>query len=168
MREPDLRRAFPPVPAFGIGRYERRAWRARLPEVASPHATLASWILECPHLHPVWSYWLVSLVHLRDVPGVPAPTKKDPTNEHEICIFAFAPDHVPDPDDREGWQLLRGPCVVEQISSLTDAQAMLVTERCVELCVEGRLSPDDDYRRAWKLAVPAQAQYVQALQAKLH
>jgi hypothetical protein len=31
--------------------------------------TIAGWVLNAPQAHPLWTYYLVSAIHLREIPG---------------------------------------------------------------------------------------------------
>ena len=65
------------------------AWR--LPTPPELQSTLARWIVHSPRSHPFWAYWLVGLVHLRDVDGHEPASKQYREATLELCVFALDP-----------------------------------------------------------------------------
>ncbi len=73
MREPDY------------SRENRRAWKSQAEHTKKEHqGHLATFLVNSPIAHPIWSYWMVALVHLRDIPGVPPARKHYPDAEFEF------------------------------------------------------------------------------------
>lgn len=144
MRAPDKQNR------FGNGT-EWAAWHV-VPREGSPAraTTVRSWLLHCPGAHLAWSYWLVSVVHLRPVEGMPDAKKHYPESEHELLSVALAPDYVPDPDAPADFRHMTPVDFAHQFHGVTDEQARDMLDRFVDLVVAGRLSPDTDYARAWK------------------
>jgi hypothetical protein len=134
-----------------------RAWRIDIrPEdrvQRDQDASLAGWHMHCPHAHPFWSWYMVTLIHLRDLPGMSKlATKNYPEASHEVVVMSLNPDHP-----------LREPGRVQhplnylvpfdhviQFDGTNDEQAVHVIELYVRACVDGHISPDQDYRQAWK------------------
>lgn len=134
------------------------AWRIAIPpeeRAAKPdyQASLGMWHLHCPGAHPLWTWYVVTLIHLRDIPGV-APAKKHyPEAAYEFIVMALNPDGgVP----VQPGQLPRQLCYltpfdhVLQFHGTTDEQAVRVVELYLRACTNGRLSPDQDYRAVWR------------------
>ena len=127
-------------------------WKAKTPSVPSEPAhmaTLGCWILTIPGAHPWWHDYLLSIVHLRDIPGVPPAIKHFPEATHEIMLYALDPDvDPPDPDDGDNFhpKFLTPANLVEQIHGVTDEQARSITEKLGRAFVDGIASPDTDYR----------------------
>lgn len=67
-------------------------------------------------------------------------------------ILAFDPETPPDPDNRggDGAKILTPLDLVHQFNGVTDEQAERLCEGAVRLIVDGRMSPDQDYRSLWK------------------
>jgi hypothetical protein len=132
-----------------------RAWRLATPKPEHA-ACLGSWIVNVPGAHPFWEHWLVALVHLRDVPGIPPAHKKYTSAEFEFSIQSINPETCPEPDpdkSGDGYPLLRPIDVVEQFHGLSDHDAQRVVDRCIEAMLHGRISPDQDARTLWNLAI---------------
>lgn len=147
-RAPDFR---------GVG--EWKAWRCRLPTVLEKpdhQATVAGWLLFCPGAHLAWSYWWITLVHLRDIPGVPPAKLRFPGAGWEVLCMAQEPDHAPDPDDATGTLRFLTPLdwVVQFGDVANDEQATRVIEAVVDLIMSGRVSPDQDFRSFWMRSIP--------------
>lgn len=143
MREPDFK-----------GPYGR-AWSiaTNKPEHA---ACLGSWIVNVPGAHPYWEYWLVALVHLRDVPGVEAAHRKYPEAEFEFSIQSIDPERCPEPDPDAadaGYPLLHPVDVVEQFHGISDHDAQRVADLCITAMLHGRISPDQDFRSMWNRTI---------------
>lgn len=144
MREPDFE---------GSG---GRAWRIHIrPEdrkEKAQDASLAGWHMHCPHAHPLWSWYMVTLIHLRDIPGTPPPTKRSPEMSHEVVVMSLNPDHpLQNPGDIQHPLYYLEPFDhVIQFSGTTDEQAIKVIEIYVRACIDGFVSPDQDYRQVWR------------------
>ena len=142
MREPDY------------SRENRRAWKSQAEHTKKEHqGHLATFLVNSPIAHPIWSYWMVALVHLRDIPGVPPARKHYPDAEFEFAIASIDPDHgIPDPD-KGPWPLLEPLDCVVQLHGVTDEQAAELCEKAVQLMVHQGISPDSDNRGWWKIAI---------------
>ena len=160
MRAPDMEKQFTtPDTSFGLpGRvagekYKWRAWKTNFERTGATRATLSQYLVHCPHLHAFWSYWWISLIHLRDMEGV-GPAVRDFENaEHEISVYAQDPQLEPDPDVMDTARFLLPVDVNEQIQGLSDGEAVDVLKMLVERVIEGRLAPDSDFRRLWRPAI---------------
>ena len=137
MREPDLKGAC------------GKAWL--LKAQADKPASLASWLVNRPGAHPHWQWWLVSVVHLRDVPGLPPANKQYPEAEFEFLIYSIDPTSCPNPvpDDDGGYPHLIPFDVVEHFHGIQDGEAVRLCEGAIYSIVEGIISPDQDYRPVW-------------------
>lgn len=129
-----------------------RAWLMELGEHARPEqgASLVGYAVT-GEWHPLWRWWLVSVIHLREVPGTPAPVKRYPEAEYEFIIVSVDPEVDPDPDQPfpQPIKYLSPTDVVEQFHGVTDAQAVEIGTLAVRSIVEGMMSPDQDHRAAW-------------------
>src|SRR5689334_7548154 len=80
-----------------------QAWRIAIDDAtrAKWPATCDSWLLHAPGAHPLWQFYLVGLISLRDVPGLEPAKKRHPSMTHELHVVALDPDHnqAYDPSD---------------------------------------------------------------------
>jgi hypothetical protein len=140
-----------------------RGWKVPIPADGEPAwaATLNAWIVNVPGAHPFWSWWQVSVVHLRDLHGVPPAHRRYPEAEYEFMIVAFDPDTPPDPDDRggDGAKFLTPIDVVEQFHGIADAQAAQLCDGAVAAILRGRASPDQDYRSWWHACIRSSVEH---------
>lgn len=130
-----------------------RAWnRADIPHTMPDHdASLSQWLLHVPWSHPIWPWHILSIIHLRDLPGAEPAHKKYPDAEYELLIGAINPKKCPnpDPDSREGYPILSPLGVSEQFHGLKDAEIPAFGEALVKAIIAGAISPDEDYWSMW-------------------
>jgi hypothetical protein len=143
MRDPDVKGPF------------GRAWVLNTKtEVPEHQACLGSWLVRVPGAHPFWEHWLVSIIHLRDIPGVRPAHKRYPEAEFEFGIYSINPERCPEPDPDQavtpGYPLLEPPDVIEQFHGISDRDAFRVAEAGISAILNGRISPDQDFRAMWK------------------
>jgi len=130
-----------------------KAWLSKAaPRSLAQTATIRAYLLHCPGAHAAWSYWMVDLIHLRPIEGVPPASKSYAEAEYELISIALNPAHdaALDPDDASTFRHLRPIDFAHQFHGVDDASAIDLLDRLVDLVVAGRLSPDSDYARAWK------------------
>lgn len=139
MREPDF---------SGIG----RAWEMQMGNHhrTEQEATLKGYVVNGPW-HPFWSWWMVAVIHLREIPGTRPPHKHYPEAEYEFMIVSIDPETVPDPDQPfpQDIRYLSPPDVVKQFHGVTDEQAAEICESAAHNIAMGA-SPDSDNRRWWE------------------
>jgi hypothetical protein len=155
IRKPDLQ-------AKGV--HVIQAWRIAAP-ITEPaqQATLRSWLVH-GGFHPMWTYWLVSTVHLRDIPGTPPPAITIEGATHEFTILSLesppsCPERHPNPDDLETIHHLIPPDVSHQLVGLTDEQAIAICDLMIQRIIDGQMSPDSDFRSHWNRALDATADH---------
>lgn len=152
-----------------------RAWDMMTPESIKAgreewghdQAGIASWMIQGPY-HPFWSWWLVGVVHLRDIPGTPAAKRHYPEAEYEFTIWSIKspPSGEITPDieklragDLTARDTILHPCdVVFQFHGVTDEQAAEICEVAVNAIVAGQ-SCDSDFREWWKTSLAATVQH---------
>src|SRR5579864_4243453 len=104
-------------------------------------AGLAHYLLNCNWSHPFWSWYSISGIHLRDIPGVRPAHKEFPEAEHEIQILSLHPKFRPDPDKlssgEQQLEYLTPPDLVHQVGGLTDDQFKTLVQDIVITIVEG-------------------------------
>lgn len=139
-----------------------RAWKMEKPEAMERMdwaATVSSWVINAPSAHPMWSWWQLSVVHLRDIEGVPKAHKQYPEAQFEFLIMAFNPEKgVPDIDLMDAGKEWGKPAgtflspvdVVHQFHGVTDDQAAEIARVSAWAVTTGLLSPDQDYRSRWE------------------
>jgi hypothetical protein len=131
-----------------------RAWLLQPEEAPSPQqeATLSTWLVNCPFRHPFWEWWTVTVVHLRDVEGLPSAERAYPEAEYEFQIRTLDPEESPTPDPDlvdEGWEYLDPPDVIEQFHGIGDHQAQALCSMAIQEILNGRVSPDVNFRGEW-------------------
>ena len=138
-----------------------QAWMIRQPAPGARFkrdhdATVAMFLLRVPGAHIAWNHWIMSVIHLRDIPGVKPAHKEFPEATHEFMIVALDPgEALPALDVTPEWRVRRlTPVdVLEQFTAADDVIAEHVLDLAVRAVVDGFLSPDQDFRSAWKQAI---------------
>jgi hypothetical protein len=152
------------TPTFaGVG---GSAWRLELPAVGQRRTrdedgTVGGFILHVPGAHVLWDHYAISVVHLRPIEGVRAPTKRFETATHEFLIMSLNPEQpLPSSlrvDDEFRLNYLTPIDVVEQFEVPDDVGADHILEMAVRAIVDGFASPDQDWRLWWAGAIKATA-----------
>lgn len=133
-----------------------KAWRITdwTPQTPDQTATVGGFLVFAPHAHPFWAYWVASVVHLRPIEGVKPAFRRHDDHSHEFMVLALNPDHAP--PDPKGWgpfHYLKPIDVVEQFQVPSDEAASTLLDLAMQAIVHGHLSPDQDFRTAWKQAI---------------
>lgn len=131
---------------------------------------VGAYLIHMPGVHAVWSWWSLSVVHLRPIEGAPPAVITLPGATHELLSLALNPEEHPERFvdlDAAGWArstlpYLMPPDIVQQFQADDDAQALQLLRLAVRSCCDGRLTPDADWRRAWRVVVPATAAHLRA------
>ena len=133
------------------------AWRINWAARPDVPAAIAGWIVRCVWAHPAWSFWIVTVVHLRAVDDAPPAVRMYPEAEFEFMIAALDPQCVRriDPDRARGWRYLVPIDICYQFHGIVDEDAVLLCEDAVRAIAAGRISPDQAYRDAWQHAIDA-------------
>lgn len=134
----------------------------RIPHASYPEAlaTLDAWIITAPVWHPLWSQYLLSLVTLADVPGMPSAEKESPDVTHQVIVMTLNPEHGPyDARHLVGDDLrFLTPGNIGQQFTATEDQARRLAALCVRAVVDGVLIPEtadapDRIRSAWRRSI---------------
>lgn len=150
-----------------IGGQGGRAWRLEAKPVgqrarADMDGTLTTWMVNAPQSHPIWTWYLISAIHLRDIPGVKPAIVVKPGNTHEIMFFALNPEK-PLPglvvDETFKPSLLRPYDLVHQFPAANDAIADEILMLVIRTIADGLIMPDVDNRRAWERAIDDTARH---------
>lgn len=135
----------------------RRAWlMTEYGEDVRPHTALAVYLVNADGWHIGWNWWQVSVVHLRDEPGVAPARKHYPIAEYEIQILAIDPSHnLPDPDAPlpQDIRPLHPFDLIHQFHGVTDEQAAEIAALVVERAVNENVPLDQDLRTFWQEAI---------------
>lgn len=156
------------VPDITAGRSPRAAWKQTPNERSDYPADRGTWLVYCPGGHPFWSWWVISLVSLIDIPGQPPAHFQYPGATHELLIMALSPEKewssiwkricVLQPgDERPLLPLLIPLDLVHQFTVPNDASAIALQGILVERCMLGDISPDSDYASLWRRIIDATA-----------
>lgn len=134
-------------------------WKVVTPEAPT---VVASWLAKVPGAHPFWDHWWISTVHLRETDGMPAPQKTSPEMGYELLMITVNPEKHPEPDpDAPPFETLRPIDIAVQFGGVDDVGAARVTELVMEQILQGRMSPDQDFRSAWAKVIPLLVKQVQ-------
>lgn len=109
------------------------------PEVADWGATIRSWFFLCPGQSPAWENYVLHLIHLRDIPGVPPANKVSPEMTHEILFAALDPSKDPKPENMKSWSFLSPFNACEQFEVESDEKAIEMVEMVAQAVVDGLL-----------------------------
>lgn len=123
------------------------------PTKKEQQASLGTWLVNVPEAHQFWSWWAVSVVHLREADGLPAPFRQYEGAEYEFSIMTVdSEEEAPSPirAEEEGLIFIGPPDVVEQFHGVCDSSAARIAEASVHAILSGDISPDSDYREHWK------------------
>lgn len=101
-----------------------------------------------PEAHPYWEWWLLSVVHLREVPGVSEPKFLYEGAEYELALTTIDPEDSVTPDKPEGYLYLHPADIIEQFSGVTDDQAAQIGGLSSLALVDGRVRPNAE--KDWK------------------
>lgn len=127
-----------------------------VPEFA-PSTCLTSWFLDLPPAHPFWPRYMLSVVHLREEPGMKPAILLYPEATHELMIGALDPQFNPVPHDASTWKWMQPFNVVHQFHGLSDGQAKALAQWAAGEVVEGRLWVETSDRMGeqerWKQAL---------------
>jgi hypothetical protein len=123
----------------------------RLPAHEKWPATVCAWVVSAPWAHPVWSQYVISVVHLRDVDGVGAASITRPGSTHELLVVALNPQYpITTARDfvalaeRGTSPLLTPPNVVHQFRCDDDEDAVEVCWLAVTAVLNARLTPEPE------------------------
>lgn len=134
--------------------------------------TVCHWLITGQRFHPFWTQWILVVVKLREIEGKPPISYQFEGATHEFLIVSLNPEY----GDKEVTLLAAGARPVKQWSGpkaymkfalregmpymtpvdvcvqfeATDDEMRKLAEYACEAIVQGRMSPDQDYREGWK------------------
>jgi hypothetical protein len=103
------------------------------------NASLCRWMMRLPGQHPLWSRYVLTMAHLRDIPGVPPAKKVFRDATHEIIVAAIDPDYPDEHFKLGGVAMLEPINYAKQIQARSDQHALAVVENLASMCVERKL-----------------------------
>lgn len=114
----------------------------------NPRHGTAWWLLTGPW-HPLWTQFTLSVIPLRDTPGLPPAKLHYPGATHELLVMALNPCHIHTPQGLANDQPLhylepygvRGTCQIYALLTAADEELPAIAEACAKACISGELSP---------------------------
>lgn len=125
-------------------------------DVPDTTATLATWLLDVPGQSPAWTYYVISVIHLRPIPGVRPADIRVPGATHELLLIALDPAGGHDPADCSDWRYLTPVNAVEQLELPNDSSAVELAELAAKAVLAGVLPaepPLAGQREPWRSAL---------------
>lgn len=126
------------------------------PDLPGASTTVTWWLLTGPW-HPAWSQFVISVVSLADVDGVPPAKLHFPGATHELLVAALNPGsgvvatrHAPETLAQGGLRAVGGwldPVDVVHQFTATDEEMVALADLCAQACVHGPLTPSTDDAR---------------------
>jgi hypothetical protein len=114
-------------------------------------ATICHWVVEAPAAHPAWHSYSLHCQHLRPMPGHEIKFYLDGAT-HEMVVFALNP-RLPRrgmiEDGIVAGRWLTPPNFAVQFIESNDDDACERVKKAVQEILDGKLSPDTDYRAVW-------------------
>lgn len=146
------------VGASGVKGWKVTAQAHKLRPDHAAGVVFDQWLIYHPTSHPFWHYYMVGLVHLRDVPGQSKPAfKQFPQATHEILFVALSPDHkLPAIDDWEAPHTLSPVDLSAQFEVNSDEEAANVLAAVIDTIIAGA-ALDVDHSQRWTSAIAATA-----------
>lgn len=144
---------FPDVKSVG------EAWKI---ETDTPHpANCGAYLVKTPgYGHPLWWYYQVHCIHLRDVPGEEPAKIRMKGATHEIMFIALNPKDALPPIKGWGNASWLFPIDIEhQFAVRNDQQAKKLLNSVVKHICEGH-SPDQGYREYWSQVIDNTAEHL--------
>lgn len=149
-----------------------RAWQVGARNPSDPRSAIhvASWLIDAPASHLVWPWKVLYCVALREAEGVDAPLIARAGVTHEVGLVAIYEEGAPNFAERidafeagtERFPFVLPHDACRQIAVRSDSDAEQVCTAIVRAFCEGRLVPDEDYRRAIHGAIDGTAACIAA------
>jgi hypothetical protein len=123
---------------------------------AAQEATLAGWLIDAPGQSPAWHHYLISVIHLRAIPGAPPAHIRRPGATHELILCALDSLANPTVNDVETIRHLT-PLNAQVQFAATDDLAVHVGELAVKAICDGYMpaEPASSYvgQREWEQVI---------------
>lgn len=115
-----------------------------MPSRADESATIACWFCELVGIHPVWTRFMLSVVHLRPIANTQPPNLRFEAATHELMVVSLNPETGPVATDLASWTYLTPFNIVHQFTVHADSAAEQLSGLLVQAMLEGQLEPDPD------------------------
>jgi hypothetical protein len=124
-----------------------RAEKVRVKPTRPEHnATVACWFVTARGQATAWWDFIVFVIHLRGIPGVPPAKLTFPGAQYEVGVIALDPTTQPRPDSLETWRYLSPPNFIHQFAtadkdgpSWKDDRVRALCRHLVERACDGQL-----------------------------
>lgn len=133
--------------------YTKESNKQHVEEWGYEHTGIRTWFVHGPY-HPFWNWWLVSIISLKDIEGIPKANKMYPEAENEFTIYSLEGEVnieaiiVGDLKNRGFKSVLQPADVTFHYHGLTTEQSEQLCDTAVEVIVNGQ-SCDSDFRTWW-------------------
>jgi hypothetical protein len=101
--------------------------------------TLEAWLLNLPGAHPLWAWFMLYVIHLRDEEGLPPAEKITPEMTHQLVFVALDPVLKPDPANLKTMVRLTPSNYIEQFAVASDENAIELGFSVAKALADGRL-----------------------------
>lgn len=122
---------------------------------ATPHRRgtrdVCAWLITYPRLHRLQHQYVITVITLRDMPGLPAVTRAFPAATYELSVLTLQPAPAPVGQwkTRDLAATSAVPVVAQtvmiQLDGDDDTEQNTLTGRLARLCTDGLLTPDPAY-----------------------
>lgn len=142
-----------PPTIFGA---KSRAWECSVSDAnKAQKGVVAAYLVEAAWAHPAWHSYLISVSHLRQIDGAPAPEVSGNAT-HQVWVFALEPSKTREPllagDELELSSRLLWPMNFSgQFIARDDTHAANIVRMAIRDICDGYLSPDTDFERVWAI-----------------
>lgn len=135
----------------------------RMSNLEDKPACLASWMIHAPGQSPAWSHYLLTIIHLRELDGVPANIVV-PGSSHEMMLVALDSEKSPKADDWDSIRMLSPINAEAQFFVGSDDDAVTLGEKCVLAICDGVMPAEPAFpglgQQAWQKVVTDTAEHM--------
>jgi hypothetical protein len=128
--------------------------------------TVASWFLDCPGQSPAWRHYILNMIHLRPIEGVPAAKVTVVGATHELHLAALNPEAHPRPGRPQSWQRLTPLNALEQVRLPGDGEARDLAALAARAVVMGQLPAEPALSGAtepWHTVIATTAEHLRGV-----
>lgn len=126
------------------------------PKTPAQAASLDGWLIDAPGQSPAWRHYVLSIIHLRPIPGAPPAHIRRPGATHELILCALDPLGNPSVHDVETIRHLT-PLNAEVQFAATDDLAIHVGELAVRAICDGFMPAEPAFpgqgQRDWERVI---------------
>jgi hypothetical protein len=140
------------------------SWRVPVTQdVRNASKDICTWLLYAPAAHPLWQFYSLYVIRLREMPEMPPPRLKFEGATHEVGVLSLDPEHQPYTVAKilqfaEGSGIpWLGPPQVNVQFECTDEEALQLGTYSARAVAHGHILPEDqlsgDAQRYWTTAL---------------